>query len=658
MKVLLEFYIEQYRSVCRQLGGKARMQKYQHKINTKINQIRNTHASYGREEMVCEFHKDVKRLAQAAYFSNNKEFIRKINTELLPELVRMDLELFSEQERELLENSLNDDGFLKRLAKDSYGKICNISMAQLYRESMQKALNKQIVELVPARPEMEFPKAREMDRHFILHIGPTNSGKTYHALECLRDASSGVYLGPLRLLALEVYERMKEYGTPCTMLTGQECIEEPDSRITASTIEMLDIDKEYEIAVVDEVQMVADELRGHSWTRAILGVRAKEIHLCMSPAAEEVVKHLIELGNGTYEVCRYERKTPLELEEKPITFPDDVQDGDALIVFSKKAVLNVAGRLESQGIAASVIYGSLPPEIRRRQMHLFNSGKTKVVVSTDAIGMGLNLPVRRIVFMEIEKYDGNTTRALDISEIKQIAGRAGRYGLYESGHVTAMDEQKLRFLKRQWNNEEQPIERVSLGFPQVLLTMDAPLDVVLQLWHDAKPSEPFVKINVDDMLFLYREAYKMRSYIADFDDKYVLYRMITCPIDIKNPEVVRLWGEYCMNYTADISLEQPRPFSRYQGLQKYESYYKKLDLYYQMSMRLGKLIDSEWLDSEREKTQDTIMQLLTKDKHEYILRCKYCGRILPVDSPFRVCSACRRDTEELHPVRHHHRRRR
>lgn len=658
MKVLLEFYIEQYRSVCRQSGVKARMQKYQHKINAKINQIRNTHASYGREEMVCEFHKDVKRLAQAAYFSNNKEFIRKINTELLPELVRMDLELFSEQERELLENSLNDDGFLKRLAKDSYGKICNISMAQLYRESMQKALNKQIVELVPARPEMEFPKAREMDRHFILHIGPTNSGKTYHALERLKDASSGVYLGPLRLLALEVYERMKEYGTPCTMLTGQECIEESDSRITASTIEMLDIDKEYEIAVVDEVQMVADELRGHSWTRAILGVRAKEIHLCMSPAAEEVVKHLIELGNGTYEVCRYERKTPLELEEKPITFPDDVQDGDALIVFSKKAVLNVAGRLESQGIAASVIYGSLPPEIRRRQMHLFNSGKTKVVVSTDAIGMGLNLPVRRIVFMEIEKYDGNTTRALDISEIKQIAGRAGRYGLYESGHVTAMDEQKLRFLKRQWNNEEQPIERVSLGFPQVLLTMDAPLDVVLQLWHDAKPSEPFVKINVDDMLFLYREAYKMRSYIADFDDKYVLYRMITCPIDIKNPEVVRLWGEYCMNYTADISLEQPRPFSRYQGLQKYESYYKKLDLYYQMSMRLGKLIDSEWLDSEREKTQDTIMQLLTKDKHEYILRCKYCGRILPVDSPFRVCSACRRDTEELHPVRHHHRRRR
>lgn len=651
MEILTEFFVQQYREVCRQANGKSRMQKYQHKINAKINQLKNTHVSYGKEYMVAQFHKEVKRLAQAAYFANNKAAIRTINTQMLPLLVRMDIELLDEQERELLELSLNDGDFLKRLAKESFGEVCNKSFAEVYRGSLQRNLNRQIVELVPARPEMEFPQAREMERHFILHIGPTNSGKTYHALERLKDASCGVYLGPLRLLALEVYERMKEYHTPCTMLTGQECIEEPNSRVTASTIEMLDIDKVYDVAVIDEAQMVADELRGHSWTRAILGVRAKEVHICMSPAAEEVIKHLIALGNGTYEVCRYERKTPLVLLDKPIVFPDEVKEGDALIVFSKKAVLNVAGRLESQGIASSVIYGSLPPEIRRRQMHLFHSGKTKVVVSTDAIGMGLNLPVKRIIFMEIEKYDGNAVRALEIPEIKQIAGRAGRFGLYENGYVTAMDEQKLRFLQKQWGRQELPIERVSLGFPQVLLSMDAPLDVVLKLWHDAKPSEPFEKIHVDDMLFLYREAYKMRAYIADFDDKYVLYRMITCPIDIKDTEVVRLWGEYCMNYTADIALEKPRAFSRYQGLQKYESYYKKLDLYYQLSMRLGKLIDSEWLETEREKTQDTIMQLLSKDKHEYILRCKYCGRILPVDSPFRVCSSCRRDTEELRTVR-------
>ena len=137
----------------------------------------------------------------------------------------------------------------------------------------------------------------------------------------------------------------------------------------------------------------------------------------------------------------------------------------------------------------------------------------------------------------------------------------------------------------------------------------------------------------------------MRMYIADFDDKYMLYRMITCPIDIKDREVVQLWGEYCMNYTADISLEKPRKHSRYQGLLKFESYYKKLDLYYQLSMRLGKLVDHAWLEEEREKTQDTIMQLLSQDKHEYILRCKYCGRILPIDSPARLCERCKKESE-------------
>lgn len=640
MEKIVEFYVEQYREVCREAGKKARMQKYMHKINAKLNVLKNTHATSSKEEGVALLHRDVKRLAQAAYYYGNKEAVKKINRELLAELCRLDMEMLEIEEREAI-----DDALLKELRKRANGELCQHSFSYVWKNVRQRELKKQIVGLVPARPELEFTEARQMNRHFILHIGPTNSGKTYHALERLKDAECGVYLGPLRLLALEVYERMREYGTACTMLTGQECLEMPDSKVTASTVEMLDLDKEYEVAVIDEAQMVSDELRGHSWTRAILGVRAKEIHICMSPAAEEVVIHLIGLAGDNYEICRYERKTPLELEEKAFVFPDDVREGDALIVFSKKAVLNVAGRLESQGVEASVIYGSLPPEIRRRQMQLFNSGETKVVVSTDAIGMGLNLPVRRIVFMEVEKYDGRNTRALEVSEIRQIAGRAGRFGLYETGYVNAMDERKLHFLKKQWKNEELPIQKVSLGFPQVLLSMDAPLDEILKLWHDTKPSEPFEKISIEEMLFLYREAYRMRMYIADFDDKYMLYRMITCPIDIKDREVVQLWGEYCMNYTADISLEKPRKHSRYQGLLKFESYYKKLDLYYQLSMRLGKLVDSAWLEEEREKTQDTIMQLLSQDKHEYILRCKYCGRILPIDSPARLCNRCKKESE-------------
>lgn len=632
---LIEFYLEQFHTAYNRTARRTSMPKYLHRINTKINSIRRVHMHTGMEAQCAQLHGEVKRLAFAAYSTNNKQANQKVKRELIPELVRIDLEMMNSEDKRRL-----DEDCLKVLRKESPGAICNRSLGELLRARRQRDLRKEIISLVPSRPEMEFPEALEMERHFILHIGPTNSGKTYQSLERLKQAVHGVYLGPLRLLALEVYEKMRESGVPCTMLTGQECIEEPDSRVTASTVEMLDLDQEYDIVVIDEAQMVGDELRGHSWTKAILGVRAKEIHICMSPDAEGVVTHLISLCKDDYVVHRYHRKTPLELENTPFSFPDDVQEGDALIVFSKKAVLNVAGRLQEQGIEASVIYGSLPPEIRRKQMHLFNSGETKVVVSTDAIGMGLNLPVRRIVFMEVEKYDGKSQRLLEITEIKQIAGRAGRFGLYETGLVTALDDRRLGYIQKQFPKEIPQMTKVTLGFPQVLLNMDAPLDEILKLWKKESPEPPFEKINIDDMLFLYEEAYKKRAFIADFDDKRILYRMITCPIDIKDREVIELWNQYCTSYTADVSLARPSRHSRYDGLMRQESYYKKLDLYYQFSYRMGKWIDGDWLEEERERTQTSILQLLSEDKQEYILRCKYCGRVLPVGSPYRVCNRC------------------
>ena len=183
----------------------------------------------------------------------------------------------------------------------------------------------------------------------------------------------------LRLLALEVYEKIKDAGIPCTMLTGEERIYEDNSRIISSTVEMLDIDQKYEVAVIDEAQMIADPDRGHSWTRAILGVQAQEIHVCMSPAAEKVITHLISLCEDTYEIHRYERKTALMCEAVPVRFPEDVQEGDALIVFTKRAVLDIAGRLERNGVRASVIYGSLPPATRREQVRRFLAKETDVL---------------------------------------------------------------------------------------------------------------------------------------------------------------------------------------------------------------------------------------------------------------------------------------
>lgn len=634
--LLIEFYIDQYREYAKRANTRnIKTSHYMHRLNAKARSI--SKAVYRQTERgaLNYLHQDVKRLAVLAYYVGTKQAKAVLNREIIPHLVRADFMLMDEDACKVI-----DKTYLKELTRENAGAICNKNFRELYENRRRYNLTRQIVDLVPARPEQEFPEALAMDRHFVLHIGPTNSGKTYNSLEKLKQAEQGVYLGPLRLLALEVYEKMTDDNVPCTMLTGQECIETSGSRVTASTIEMLDIDKEYDVAVIDEAQMVSDDDRGHSWTRAILGIKAKEIHVCMSPVAEPVITHLIKLCNDTYEVNKYERKTELILEDSPFDFPKDVKEGDAFIVFSKKSVLNIAGRLEEQGINSSVIYGSLPPEIRRRQMNMFNSGETKVVVSTDAIGMGLNLPVKRIVFLEMEKFDGVSRRPLELSEIKQIAGRAGRFGIHEAGYVTAMGEKQLKYLKNMFGKTEEKISVVNLGFPQVLLNMDAPLDVIIRLWHDVVPSSPFRKINIDEMMFLYNEAYKNRVFIADFDDKYMLYKMITCPVDIKDRELVSQWRRYCMSYTADISLEHPDKRSGYQELMKQESYYKKLDLYYQMSVRLGKLIDSDWLENERDATQVKIMQLLSKDKNEYILRCKYCGRILPVGTSRNLCRNC------------------
>ena len=636
-KKLNQFYIEEYERAGRKKSkNSVRDSVLQSRVKNLQRAFRRARPYQTNSQVLEDLHRQLKNVAAYAYGKNRRELIEQINTEMIPKRTALDLGLLLEEQRE----GINGE-FLAWLRRTMPEAVCSETLFTLYPKFRRYKVRNRILELVPARPEMEFAEVRELRRHFIFHIGPTNSGKTFQALERLKEAACGVYLGPLRLLALEVYERMNEMGVPCTMRTGQECIEEENSRVTASTIEMADFDENYDIAVIDEAQLVADTDRGHSWTKAVLGLRAEEIHICMSPAAEQVICHLVGLCGDDYEVRRYERKTELICEDRPFVFPDDVREGDALIAFSKKSVLDVAGRLEEAGVSSSVIYGSLPPEIRRRQTRLFNRGKTKVAVATDAIGMGLNLPVRRIVFLQADKFDGTSRRPLRTPEIKQIAGRAGRYGIYNKGYVSAMGEQELEYIRERFEAPEEPLTQVNLGFPQVLLDINAPLDELMKIWYSVTPSEPFVKENIDEALYLYEQAKKCRNMIDGFENKHLLYRMITCPIDIKDRKVVALWLNYCKTWSADVSLE--RPVLRREkkgGILQYETYYKQLDLYYQFSHRMQKEIDEEWLAAEREKTEMQIMNYLAKGKQNYIARCRYCGKLLPLGSPFQVCDRC------------------
>ncbi len=666
---LTEIYVRQYELAGKRRRGAAVKAKGASERTVSLAKVlKRTKNSQVTKNALENYHRQINNLYYCAVRYGIRQVLERLRRDVIPELVRLDLAILLPEDERLV-----GPAFFQYLETDAAGEICVVPLYDLFRVFRTEALMNKILQLVPSRPELEFPEALEMKRHFILHIGPTNRGKTFQALERLKKAESGVYLGPLRLLALEVFEKMNEYGVPCTMLTGQECIARENSRVTASTVEMADFYKDYDIAVIDEAQMAADPERGHCWTKAVLGIRAREIHVCMSPAAEQVIRHLIQVCGDDFEICRYERKTALLCEDTAFRFPEDVQEGDALVVFSKKSVLDVAGRLEEKGMEASVIYGSLPPEIRRRQMQLFAGGQTKVVVATDAIGMGLNLPVRRIVFIQTEKFDGIERRGLSVPEILQIAGRAGRYGLYDTGYVNAMGSAALAYIKERFAAEDKPVEKVSLGFPQVLLELDEPLDVILQVWHSQKAQAPFEKVSIDELLCLYGYAKRFQDRIMGFEDKAALYRMISCPIDVKDQKVVKQWLEYCMNYPADVSLDRPKmdtPYGKISGrrlgsraalakgdsrpegtdvsesreakksMQSYETYYKKLDLYYQFSYRFDKVIDQEWLTKERERTEAMIMRYLSKGKKGYIARCQYCGRMLPVGYSAGKCRRC------------------
>ncbi|ONH65942.1 ATP-dependent RNA helicase SUV3, mitochondrial [Cyberlindnera fabianii] len=294
-----------------------------------------------------------------------------------------------------------------------------------------------------SNPAEWYPSARRLKRHLILHVGPTNSGKTYNALKRLRESNDGVYAGPLRLLAREVYNRFKSDGIRCNLITGEEVIHDLDefgskAPLSCSTVEMVSLNTDFEVAVIDEIQMIADEQRGSAWTNALLGVKAKEVHLCGEASVVPLIRRLAEITGDKVTVNEYERLGTLKVEKKPLMKSfDDLRKGDCVVVFSKKRILAYKAEIErTSRLKVGVIYGALPAETRTEQANKFNSGEYDVLVASDAIGMGLNLRIRRVIFDDHKKYNGNRKIDIPIPHIKQIGGRAGRFKVAPSGNTS------------------------------------------------------------------------------------------------------------------------------------------------------------------------------------------------------------------------------
>ena len=498
-----------------------------------------------------------------------------------------------------------------------------------------RAIRNSLETLVALNPKDEYPEARAMERRFILHIGGTNTGKTYAGFQRLIQAETGVYLAPLRLLALEAQETLLDYGVNCSLSTGEEeDVREGDTHV-AATAEKLEMKRRFDVAVIDECQMIADSERGYAWTRAILGVLAPEIHLCAAPQAKDLLLRLIRSCGDQVEVVEHTRKTPLLCMNKVVNYLD-IQPGDALITFSKMNVLSIAEDLRQHGKEPAIIYGALPYATRRKQVEGFLNGDRQYVVSTDAIGMGLNLPIRRIIFMDTEKFDGKERRPLKPEEIQQIAGRAGRYGIYDKGYVGATEN--LSSIQAGMETVVPPLQYAVAGFSDLVLMVDFDLLEVLSVWNRMPTAEPYRKLDITRYITMITQM-RERGFRLD---KEMELRAANIPFDETDDELSMLFFRFLRIWNGGGEPEQPvLPEKRTAyTLPELELYYRELDLYFSFSKAFGCHVEEEKLREEREKTADLINQILLHNLKNNIRFCARCGAPMPLYHSGRLCNDC------------------
>jgi len=255
-------------------------------------------------------------------------------------------------------------------------------------------------------------------------LGPTNTGKTFLAIETMLSFQSGMIGFPLRLLAREVYDKVIKKIDPSkvALITGEEKIIPLNAKYFLCTVESMPVDKSLEFVGVDEIQMCADSERGHIFTDRLLNLRGEKLTMLMG---SNTIKSIIEKLNDDIEFINKERFSKLSFGgHKKIS---RIERKSAVIAFSAEEVYAIAELIRRQKGGAAIVMGSLSPKTRNAQVNLYQSGDVDYLVATDAIGMGINMDLDQVFFSNIKKFDGKKLRRLNISEIGQIAGRAGRY---------------------------------------------------------------------------------------------------------------------------------------------------------------------------------------------------------------------------------------
>ena len=461
---------------------------------------------------------------------------------------------------------------------------------------MENNWQEQLKDLLNCDLKSLYPLARTIKRELEFYVGPTNSGKTYNAMKKLKEANSGLYLAPLRLLALEGYEDLKESNIDASLITGEEQILNEEAAHICSTIEMIDFDLQVDVAIIDEVQMLEDIDRGWAWVNAIIGVPAKKVIMTGSVNALDAVKKIASYLGEDLNIIRHKRKNPLLVLQK-WTPLDKLENGTALIAFSRADVLKLKQKIQKK-YSVSVIYGNLSPEVRRDEARRFRDGQTQILIATDAISMGLNLPIKTILFTTDTKFDGISKRKISVNEIVQIAGRAGRFGIFEAGYLGATRRDVLEYIKDEF---ESPIKTIKPPFKVKInnsqlenLSMHLKTKSLTKVLNyfalNMKFDGPFEAANLSSML----EA----SRIVDSKDGLSLeekYLLAQAPITTKSTIIVQAFNSYIASvikkrpnhYKPSITL--PKKAITQKDLLLVEDEVKKISLYLWLSYKLPEI---------------------------------------------------------------------
>ncbi|XP_010887228.2 ATP-dependent RNA helicase SUPV3L1, mitochondrial [Esox lucius] len=481
-------------------------------------------------------------------------------------------------------------------------------------------------------PANWYPEARAIQRKVIFHAGPTNSGKTHHAILRYLAAKSAVYCGPLKLLAHEIFEKSNNAGVPCDLVTGEERTfvdaEGRQADHVACTIEMCSVTTPYEVAVIDEIQMIRDLSRGWAWTRALLGLCAEEIHVCGEPAAVNFVRELMYTTGEEVEVRNYKRLTPFSILDQAVESLDNLRPGDCIVCFSKNDIYSISRQIEIRGLECAVIYGSLPPGTKLSQAKKFNDPQDpcKILVATDAIGMGLNLSIKRIIFNSLVKPSMNEKGekqmdTISTSQALQIAGRAGRFSsIFKEGEVTTMHREDLPILKEILSRTVEVIETAGLHPTADQIEMfayhlpDATLSNLIDIFVSLSQVDGLYFVcNIDDFKFL---ADMIQHIPLNLRSRYVF---CTAPINKKQPFVCTSFLKFARQFSRDEPLTfdwvcrhvhwplvQPMNIK---DLVHLEAVHDVLDLYLWLSYRFMDMFPDANRVREIQQELDSIIQM-------------------------------------------------